>query len=152
MPTTNNEVHFKHGLKANFNQATKNADTLYFATDTQELYLGDQRYCGNIGVGSTLPLTPYEGEMFILNQNGNYNLYICDGTDWYSTTALTEQQFAAYRQEVDNTIAAIQLVTEPFYIIDNQANKTYQAAFQIASDGTPQLKYEEFVVQSGGGE
>lgn len=183
MPITNNEIHFKHGLKSNFNQTIKNADTLYFITDTQELYLGDQRYGGNISVGSTLPQQQYQGKMFILNQNDNYSLYISDGTTWTSTTALTEQQFETYRQEVENTaaalaqtytdsmtalyaeyqtkinkglsdidtaVAAAQLVTGPFYVIDHQANKTYQAAFQIASDGTPQLKYEEFTEQGGG--
>lgn len=177
MPTTNNEIHFKFGLKPNFNQTTKNTDTLYFLTDTQELYLGNQRYSGDIGVGDTLPQTQYLGKMFILNQNGNYSLYISDGTNWKSTTTLTEQQFETYRQEIENTaetlaqtysdsmdalyteyqtrlneglndidtaVAAAQLVTGPFYVIDYQANKTYQAAFQIASDGTPQLKYEEF--------
>ena len=185
MPITNNEIHFKHGLKDDFDLATKNADTLYFITDTQELYLGSQKYCGNIGVGSTLPQQQYQGKMFILNQNNNYSLYISDGTTWSSTTALTEQQFELYRQEIadsatalaqtysdsmtalyaeyqtkinkglsdiDTAVAAAQLVTGPFYVIDNQVNKTYQAAFQIASDGTPQLKYEEFVEQQGGGE
>jgi hypothetical protein len=185
MPTINNEIHFKHGLKDKFSQTTKNTDTLYFITDTQELYLGDQRYGMDISVGSTLPQQQYQGKMFILNQNGNYSLYISDGTKWQSTTTLTEQQFETYRQEIENTaealaqtysdsmdalyteyqtrldeglndidtaVAAAQLVTGPFYVIDNQANKTYQAAFQIALDGTPQLKYEEFVEQQGGGE
>ena len=185
MPTTNNEIHFKHGLKDNFDQITKNTDTLYFITDTQELYLGDQKYSGNIEVGSALPQQQYQGKMFILNSNNNYSLYISDGTTWTSATALTEQQFETYRQEIENSaaalaqtytdsmtalyaeyqtkinkglsdidtaIAAVQLVTGPFYVIDNQANKTYQASFQIASDGTPQLRYEEFVEQQGGGE
>lgn len=107
MPTTNNEIHFKHGLKDNFSQITKNTDTLYFLTDTQELYLGNQKYGGDIGVGDTLPQTQYLGKMFILNQNGNYSLYISDGTNWKSTTALTEQQFETYRQEIENTAEAL---------------------------------------------
>lgn len=107
MPTTNNEIHFKHGLKDNFSQITKNPDTLYFLTDTQELYLGNQRYGGDIGVGNALPQTQYQGKMFILNQNGNYSLYISDGTNWKSTTTLTEQQFETYRQEIENTAEAL---------------------------------------------
>jgi glutamate 5-kinase len=35
-------ISFKRGTQAQFNAATKNADTLYFTTDTNRLFLGDK--------------------------------------------------------------------------------------------------------------
>ena len=50
--------------------------------------------------------------------------------------------------DVETAIAAAQLVTSPFYIVDNDNHKTYQAAIQV-TNGKPIMVYDEF---TGGNE
>ncbi|MBR0425829.1 MAG: BppU family phage baseplate upper protein [Clostridia bacterium] len=50
--------------------------------------------------------------------------------------------------DVETAIAAAQLVTSPFYIVDNDNHKTYQAAIQVTG-GKPIMVYDEF---TGGNE
>lgn len=40
MPTAKNEVKLKFGTKAKYTSATKNADTVYFITDTNQIFVG----------------------------------------------------------------------------------------------------------------
>lgn len=50
MPSENN-VQFKQGLKQNYiDIPTKDPYTLYFCTDTGELYLGDTLYSSSLGL------------------------------------------------------------------------------------------------------
>ena len=50
--------------------------------------------------------------------------------------------------DVETAIAAAPLVTSPFYIVDNDNHKTYQAAIQVTG-GKPIMVYDEF---TGGNE
>lgn len=50
--------------------------------------------------------------------------------------------------DVAEAISAAQLVTSPFYIVDNDNHKTYQAAIQVTG-GKPIMVYDEF---TGGNE
>lgn len=45
-------------------------------------------------------------------------------------------------QACNNAVTAVQLVTEPFFIVDNDNHKQYTAAFQITG-GKPVLVYDE---------
>lgn len=40
MPTAKNEVKLKFGTKSKYTSATKNADTVYFITDTNQIFVG----------------------------------------------------------------------------------------------------------------
>lgn len=46
-------------------------------------------------------------------------------------------------EKVDTAVTAAQLVTSPFYIVDNDTGTTYTAAIQV-TDGKPIMVYEEF--------
>ena len=46
-------------------------------------------------------------------------------------------------EDCQRAVEAAQLVTSPFYIVDNGNHKTYQAAIQV-TDGKPICVYEEF--------
>lgn len=46
-------------------------------------------------------------------------------------------------EEVQTAIAAAQLVTSPFYIVDNDTGKTYNCAIQV-TNGKPVVIYDEF--------
>jgi hypothetical protein len=52
---------------------------------------------------------------------------------------------ASMKQAVDDcnkAVTATQLVTSPFFIVDNDNHKQYTAAIQV-TDGKPVLVYEE---------
>lgn len=54
MPVHNSMVRFKYGSKADFNSlAFKDPNTLYFCTDTQEIYLGSVKYNESGGGGGS---------------------------------------------------------------------------------------------------
>lgn len=56
MPTTGNAIKFKAGLKANYIAlSTKDADTLYFCTDTQQLFIGNVEYTRPVTQGAGAP-------------------------------------------------------------------------------------------------
>lgn len=105
MPTSGNNIKFKHGTQQTFDSATKNMDTLYFTTDTHRIYVGNNKYAVDIPVGNILPVTSTLNDMFILQTNNIYSLYISDGTNWHSLSELSNQQFTALRQELETTVA-----------------------------------------------
>lgn len=63
-----------------------------------------------------------------------------------SATRLKNTYEASMQQAVEDcqtAVEAAQLVTAPFYIVDNDNHKTYQAAIQV-TNGKPVCVYEEF--------
>lgn len=83
MPTINQVVNFRYGLKANL-PATKNLNTLYFCTDTLQLFVGDDEYTKVTEKLSAVPKsgaagtgTPGEhGKLYYYSSN----LYLCEVT------------------------------------------------------------------------
>ena len=61
MPTANNPVKMKYCTSSRFSQITKDSDTLYFITDTQEIYLGSVKYSSTGGSGETITIS--EGKL-----------------------------------------------------------------------------------------
>lgn len=47
MPTKNNEVIFKFGTSEEYNFTNKDPSTIYFITDTHEIYIGTEKYGGS---------------------------------------------------------------------------------------------------------
>lgn len=63
-----------------------------------------------------------------------------------SAAAIRQQYEASMAQAVEDcqtAVDAAQLVTGPFYIVDNDNHKTYTAAIQVR-DGKPVMLYDEF--------
>ena len=52
MPTTGNAVHIKFGTQTQYNASTKDANSIYFVTDTKEIYLGADKYGGSSSAGT----------------------------------------------------------------------------------------------------
>lgn len=59
-----------------------------------------------------------------------------------ATAAEQQAQVAAAVKACEDAVSNVQLVTEPFYIVDMDQNKTYHAAIQVRS-GKPVLVYDE---------
>ena len=56
MPTAKAQIKFKYGLQENYTKlTTKDANTLYFATDTQRLFVGDTEYTRPVLTGTSAP-------------------------------------------------------------------------------------------------
>lgn len=58
MPSANSNIQFKYGLQSNFELiAAKDANTVYFCTDSQRMFVGDVEYTRPVQVGAADPAT-----------------------------------------------------------------------------------------------
>jgi len=81
MPVIGNNVVFKSGLKSAYSAlTTKDASTLYFCTDTEQIYLGDAEYTKSVGTLSGTPGVSTPGSIGKLYAY-NGNLYLCADYD-----------------------------------------------------------------------
>lgn len=68
-------------------------------------------------------------------------------SEYEASAAAIRQQYEASMaqavQDCQDAVDAAQLVTGPFYIVDNDNHKTYQAAIQVRN-GKPVILYDEF--------
>ena len=82
MPTAKNEVKLKFGTKANYTSATKNADTVYFITDTNQIYIGNKLVSSKAYSGSSFPMAQNydKGDMYLYTPaNGDPRIYVHNG-------------------------------------------------------------------------
>lgn len=86
MPNTGNLIQIKHGTLAQYNAATKNADTIYFITDAKKVFVGETEYTEAVinldaaptGTGITGRIYHYNGTLYIYDGSAftkvaNYN-------------------------------------------------------------------------------
>ena len=82
MPNKDSRVLFKAGLFENYQLISqKDTNTIYFCTDTQQMFVGDVEYTRPIQVGTALPsgfAPPYS---LFFNSTSKV-LYYSDGTKW----------------------------------------------------------------------
>jgi len=83
MPSANSNIQFKYGLKANYTKiATKDVNTIYFCTDTQELFVGDTEYTRPVQFGTSLPST-FVPPNSLFYKTDTKELYFSEGgTKW----------------------------------------------------------------------
>lgn len=71
----------KYGLQANYNQLeAKDANVLYFCTDTKKIYKGDIDFTAAVRIAETKPTNPAVGVSYILGDTGAVEVY--DGAQW----------------------------------------------------------------------
>lgn len=76
MPVVNNAVVFASGTLAQYTAATKSADTIYFITDTNQIFVGSDEYTKSYVTLSAEPTTSTPGKIGTLG-GYNGNLYAC---------------------------------------------------------------------------
>ena len=83
MPSANSNIQFKYGLKANYTEiTTKDVNTIYFCTDTQELFVGDTEYTRPVQFGTSLPST-FVPPNSLFYKTDTKELYFSEGgTKW----------------------------------------------------------------------
>lgn len=75
MPSANQSVEFRFGLKSAYvNTPIKDLNTLYFCTDTFEIYLGDDSYSKSVG---TISQVPINGDAGVGTPGDDGRLYFC---------------------------------------------------------------------------
>lgn len=82
MPTAKNEVKLKFGTKAEYTSATKNADTVYLITDTNQIYIGDKLISSKAYSGSSVPMAQQydKGDIYLYTPaNGDLKIYVHNG-------------------------------------------------------------------------
>ena len=85
MPSANQNIAFAYGTDAGYQGiGSKNANTVYFTTDTQRLFVGDTEYTRPVQHGTDLPegyLPP--NSLFVLETGSVRDLYFSeDGASW----------------------------------------------------------------------
>lgn len=89
MPTAKNEVKLKFGTKAKYTSATKNADTVYFITDTNQIFVGSSLVSSkcyyvtaspvtsNYGVGDVVvwKLSDNAANICVVNSSGQFDTF-----------------------------------------------------------------------------
>lgn len=89
MPTAKNEVKLKFGTKAKYTSATKNADTVYFITDTNQIFVGsslvsskcyyltNSPVASNYGVGDVVvwKLSDNAANICVVNSSGQFDTF-----------------------------------------------------------------------------
>lgn len=89
MPTAKNEVKLKFGTKAKYTSATKNADTVYFITDTNQIFVGsslvsskcyyvtDSPSASNYGVGDVViwKISDNDAKICVVNHSGVFDTF-----------------------------------------------------------------------------
>lgn len=104
MPTAKNEVKLKFGDKAKYESAIKNADTVYFITDTNQIFVGSslvsskcyyvtsEPSASNYGVGDIVvwKISENNAKICIVNSSGEFDmLSISIPTELKNPNALT---------------------------------------------------------------
>lgn len=81
----------KAGLQAAYNQLeTKDANTLYFCTDTGKMYKGEVDFTESVKVVATKPDTPVVGKVYIFQDTNTVEAY--DGSAWHTITPAVSAQ------------------------------------------------------------
>ena len=77
-------VQFAYGLQSKFDAMTKDANTIYFCTDSQRLFRGDVEFSRPVQHGTTLPTGYLPPEsIFVLEADDHKDLYFSkDGGSW----------------------------------------------------------------------
>ena len=89
MPTAKNEVKLKFGTKAKYTSATKNADTVYFITDTNQIFVGSSLVsskcyyvtsspvASNYGVGDVViwKISDNFANICVVNSSGQFDTF-----------------------------------------------------------------------------
>lgn len=82
MPTAKNEVKLKFGTKAEYASATKNEDTVYFITDTNQIYIGNKLVSSKAYSGSSVPIAQQyaKGDIYLYTPaDGDPRIYVHNG-------------------------------------------------------------------------
>lgn len=126
MPANNGVISFKYGLAANYAAiAAKDANTMYFCTDTQQIYVGDTEYTRPVQHGTALPSTFLPPNSFFYKTDSKELYFSEDGAKWTACSNFyTHPSFTA-KVVGDNKAGAVDFggsVKVPKVTVDEQGH------------------------------
>lgn len=143
MPTAKNEVKLKFGTKAEYASATKNEDTVYFITDTNQIYIGNKLVSSKAYSGSSVPIAQQygKGDIYLYHTaNEDPRIYVHNGVAFSivsipitDITANTNARHSHTNKETLDTISGTPVQVTSQTLTD--AQKT-QARTNIGALGT----------------
>lgn len=146
MPTAKNEVKLKFGTKAKYTSATKNADTVYFITDTNQIFVGSSLVsskcyyvtaspvASNYGVGDVVvwKLSDNAANICVVNSSGQFDTFsISIPND--EITANTKARHSHTNKEILDAISGTPVQVTSQTLTDEQKS---QARTNIGALGT----------------
>lgn len=146
MPTEKNEVKLKFGTKAKYTSATKNADTVYFITDTNQIFVGSSLVsskcyyltaspvASNYGVGDVVvwKLSDNAANICVVNSSGQFDTFsISIPND--EITANTKARHSHTNKEILDAISGTPVQVTSQTLTDEQKS---QARTNIGALGT----------------
>lgn len=84
MPANKSVLKFKYGLSTKFTTITPDANSIYFLTDTKQLFVGDVEYTRPVKHGASLPSSYAPENSIFVKETGNEReiYYSKDGASW----------------------------------------------------------------------
>lgn len=117
--TNNTYIGFARGVSSDFSPATANPNTLYFLTDTNQIFLGGEEFSKGVEELSSAPtasLIGVEGKLYIYNNilytYLNNNWTITGFTNWTMLNGFPEDSdfhFLAYQDQDPNVSPAVMI-------------------------------------------
>lgn len=140
------EVKFNYGTKANFEALeAKDNDTLYFLTDTLQIFKGTVEYTKSCKLVSTLPGSgQVQGVVYV--RTSDFTLHVFNGTSYIQLNKATVTEIPAANASDDNvptTKAVADYVNAKIEAVENAKGKfvtdvTYnEGVLSVAKGGDP---------------
>lgn len=104
------EVKFSYGTKARYDALTKDSNTLYFTTDTLQLFKGDKEYTKSTKLVSALP-TSGQIQGVIYFRMTDYTMHVWNGTEFVQLNKTTVTQIPA-SNATDNDVPTTKAVAD----------------------------------------
>lgn len=104
------EVKFSYGTKARYDALTKDSSTLYFTTDTLQLFKGDKEYTKSTKLVSALP-TSGQIQGVIYFRMTDYTMHVWNGTEFVQLNKTTVTQIPA-SNATDNDVPTTKAVAD----------------------------------------
>lgn len=129
MPATNQPIKFLYGLQSHYTPIQpKDANTLYFTTDTQRLFVGDTEYTRPIAYGNSVPEDSFSppNSLFVVETNTKRDLYFSkDGSSWDLIATLpAEISGGVFGDNTDTSLDFGETFKIPKVTVDNRGNVT----------------------------
>lgn len=126
MPANNGVISFKYGLATNYKAIpAKDANTMYFCTDTQQIYVGDTEYTRPIQHGAELPSTFLPPNSFFYKTDSKELYFSEDGAKWTACSNFYVHPSFTAKVVGDNTAGAVAFggsVKVPKVTVDEQGH------------------------------
>lgn len=143
MPQVGQNVTFLAGLYENYvSIEEKNLNTVYFCTDTQQLFVGETEYTRPVQYGSALPLGYLPPNSLFYHTSEKALYFSQDGTSWQTVSNFyTHPSFTARTlgQQTGSTLAYGGTFKVPSITVDGQGHVTAGADQTFTMPAAPEI-------------